>query len=90
MKPWTIPGIALGLAALALPAGADVLQGTITTSAGKPAASATIVIRPINVTTQTDSLGQYKVSLPPGNYTVTIQGKACKVTVSGTTQLNGC
>ena len=90
MKTWTIPGIALGLAALALPAGADVLEGTIAASAGKPAANVTVVIRPINVTTQTDSLGRYKVNLPAGNYTVTIQGKPCKVTVSGTTRLDGC
>jgi hypothetical protein len=89
MKACTILGIALSLTSLALPARADLLQGTIT-SAGKPAANVTIVIRPINVTTQTDSLGRYRVNLPPGAYTVTIQGKPCKVTVSGTTELNGC
>lgn len=49
---------------------------------GTPAANLNITVEGKNAETRTDGKGEYRLDLPPGNYTLIIRGRRFTVTVS--------
>jgi len=72
--------LVLFLVVLAQPVAAAELSGTVF-SQGAPVASQAITVEGRG-DIRTDANGQYKIDLPPGDYTLVIRGKQFPVTVA--------
>jgi hypothetical protein len=81
MKMIFIVSLSLLLLATADPLVAAELSGTVY-NGGVPAANLEITVEGRRDTTRTDSKGQYKFDLPPGNYSLIIRDKKFPVTVA--------
>lgn len=76
-----IVSLALGLLTMAAPLLAEELSGKVYRG-GTPAANLSITVEGKDAETRTDGKGEYRLDLPPGNYTLVIRGQRFPVTVS--------